>query len=214
MHATLCRGPSFRQHHYGSCSICCVDPHGCSIVRRDLQVLLDNGTIQIYRNRNEDEVNMVGCYPHELLVSDIKSEMPKVNVIVPYFNMPERIEVTYNKPRIPVVPLIICLPGPVPYDSDKAVPYNYNATMIKNGQEVPIPTLSSVINIADVSRVTRSGRVYTPLPSNQPVAPATRKNPVDTPVGNPVETPISNPNTDVGQSSGTNVNPDFDEILK
>src|SRR4051812_49625644 len=156
MHATLCQGQNFRMHHYGSCRICCVDSHGCSIVRRDLQVLLDNGTIEIYRNRDENEVNMIGCYPHELLVSDINSEMPKVNVIVPHFNMPERMEVTYNKPKVHVAPLIICLPGPVPYDSDKAVPYNYNATMIKDRQEVPLPTLSSVVNIADVSRVTRS----------------------------------------------------------
>ncbi|XP_058740943.1 uncharacterized protein LOC131613274, partial [Vicia villosa] len=66
----------------------------------------------------------------------------------------------------------------------------------------------------DVSRVTRSGRVYTPLPPKQPVVPATRQNPVNTPVGNPEETPVSNTNIDVGQSSGTNVNPDFDEILK
>src|SRR3954468_13413711 len=103
--------------------------------------------------------------------------------------MPERIEVTYNKPKVPIAPLIICLPGHVPYDSDKAVPYNYNATMIKNGQEVPLPTLSSVVNIADGSRVIRSGRVYTPLPSKHHVAPATGQNPVNTPVGNPVETP-------------------------
>src|SRR4051812_32372227 len=214
MHATLCQGQNFRMHHYGSCRICCVDSHRCSIVRRDLQVLLDNGTIEIYRNRDEIEVNMIGCYPHELLVSDINSEMPKVNVTVPHFNMPERMEVTYNRPKVPIAPLVICLPGPVPYDSDKAVPYNYNATMIKNGQEVPLPTLSSVVNIADVSRVTRSGRVYTPLPPKQPVAPAAGQNPVNTPVGNPEETPVSNTNTDVGQSSGANVNPDFDEILK
>src|SRR3954464_14353736 len=135
--------------------------------------------------------------------------MPTVNIIVPHFKMPERMEVTYNKPKVPIAPLIICLPGPVPYDSDKAVPYNYNATMIKDGQEVPLPTLSSVVNIVDVSRVTRSGRVYTPLPPKQPIAPAARQNPVVTPVGNPVEIPISNTNIDVGQSNGGNVNPDF-----
>ncbi|XP_058725876.1 uncharacterized protein LOC131597183 [Vicia villosa] len=121
---------------------------------------------------------------------------------------------SFPKKKEQSVDMIICLPVPVPYDSDKALPYNYNATMIKNGQEVPLPTLSSVVNIADVSRVIRSGRVYTPLPSKQPVAPATGQNPVNVPVGNPVETPVSNTSTDVGQSSGTNVNPDFDEILK
>src|SRR4051812_36253044 len=92
--------------------------------------------------------------------------------------------------------------------------HNDNATMIKDGQEVPLPTLSSVVNIADVSRVARSGRVYTPLPPKQPVSPATGQNPINTPVGNHVETPTSNPNIDVGQSSGTDVNPDFDEIWK
>lgn len=36
--------------------------------------------------------------------------------------------------------------------------------MFEDRKEVPIPSLSSVVNIADVSRVTRSGRVFTFLP--------------------------------------------------
>ncbi|KAI5440708.1 hypothetical protein KIW84_010254 [Lathyrus oleraceus] len=36
----------------------------------------------------------------------------------------------------------------------------YNATMVKDGQEVPLPTTSSLVSIADVTKVTRSGRVF------------------------------------------------------
>ena len=35
--------------------------------------------------------------------------------------------------------------------------------MMKNGQEVPLPTTSSVVSIADVTKVTRSGRVFGPV---------------------------------------------------
>src|SRR3954468_23357830 len=56
-----------------------------------------------------------------------------------------------------IAPLVIYLPGHVPYESDKAIPYKYNATFIENGKEIPLP---SVVNIADVSRVTTSGRVF------------------------------------------------------
>ena len=59
MHATFCGMSGFARHNYGSCKICCRDSRGCSTVRRDLQQLLDDGTIQILRNRNENEVNMI-----------------------------------------------------------------------------------------------------------------------------------------------------------
>ena len=32
--------------------------------------------------------------------------------------------------------------------------------MIENGQEVPLPVADSVVNIADIAKVTRSGRVF------------------------------------------------------
>ncbi|KAI5384540.1 hypothetical protein KIW84_071516 [Lathyrus oleraceus] len=59
-----------------------------------------------------------------------------------------------------VSPLVIRLADPVPYTSDKAMPYQYNATMIENGQEVPLPVADSVVNIADIAKVTRSDRVF------------------------------------------------------
>ncbi|KAI5421073.1 hypothetical protein KIW84_044783 [Lathyrus oleraceus] len=78
------------------------------------------------------------------------------------------------------------LAGPVPYASDRAVPYQYNATMLENGQEVPLPMTSSVVSIADVTKVTRSGRVFGSVFPND-VEGVNKK--VDVPVVNLVSTP-------------------------
>ena len=43
--------------------------------------MLDIGDLQIYRYRDDHDVNTVGHFPHELLVSDINSENPEVNVV-------------------------------------------------------------------------------------------------------------------------------------
>ncbi|KAI5436104.1 hypothetical protein KIW84_022520 [Lathyrus oleraceus] len=56
--------------------------------------------------------------------------------------------------------LVIRLAGPIPYASDKFVPYQHNATMVENGQEIPLPVASSVVNIVDIAKVTHSGRVF------------------------------------------------------
>ncbi|KAI5444278.1 hypothetical protein KIW84_012780 [Lathyrus oleraceus] len=52
---------------------------------------------------------------------------------------------------------------PIPYVSDKVVPYKFNATMIKDGQEVPFPAANSVVSIVDVVKVTLSGCVFSPI---------------------------------------------------
>lgn len=53
----------------------------------------------------------------------------KVNVIVPYFDIPKLAEVVYlGKPAI--TPLVIYLLGHDLYHSDKTVPYKYNANML------------------------------------------------------------------------------------
>lgn len=43
------------------------------------------------------------------------------------------------------------------------MPYKYNATMIEKGQEVPLPVADLVVSIADVVKVTRSGRMFSPV---------------------------------------------------
>ena len=68
--------------------------------------------------------------------------------------------------------------------------------MIENGKEVPPP---SVVNITDVSRVTRSGRVFN---KNMEKIPLERESRAEIP-----EAPM-------GQSSDLNQEKDNDEILK
>ena len=60
--------------------------------------------------------------------------------------------------RKDVEPLVIRLPGPVPYTSAKAIPYKYSATMLENGKEVPLVSSSAVGSIAEVTAL-RSGKV-------------------------------------------------------
>ena len=85
-----------------------------------------------------------------------------VNVIVPCFGAPTHFEVEYHR-KPAITPLVISLPGLVPYKSDKVVPYKYNATILEDGVEVPIQLMPNVGNIAETSRVTRSGRVFAPV---------------------------------------------------
>ncbi|KAI5428056.1 hypothetical protein KIW84_033173 [Lathyrus oleraceus] len=133
------------EHDHDGCDICSMNPRGCVMVKRDIQRLMDEGMTQICQSRHEDDY---------------------VNVIVTVFKQPERLVIQYdnssnkNVSKRSVLPLVIRLAGPVPYAFDKVVSYQYNAMMIENGQEVPLPTTSSVMSIADVTKVTRSGRVF------------------------------------------------------
>ncbi|XP_050918557.1 uncharacterized protein LOC127135986 [Lathyrus oleraceus] len=119
-----------------------VNPRGCVIAKRDIQKLIDEGVIQSQQSRHMDN---------------------DVNVIVPVFKAPERVVIQYDNSKNDnrsILSLVIRLVGPVLYSSAKVIPYKYNATMIENGQEVPLPTSNSVVSIAYVIKVTHSGRVF------------------------------------------------------
>lgn len=142
MHASLTRLAFIDyEHKYIACRICFLCPRACPLVHQDIQKLLDQRTIMITYDRNHDD--------------------DKVNVIVLRFNVPKPVEIIYDCQKTSAFPLVISLSGPVPYKSDKAIPYKYNATMIEDNVEVPFP---SVVNIANVSRVTRSGHVFSSTP--------------------------------------------------
>ena len=112
-------------------------------------MLLDNGTIKVIGQRDDYyEVNKIEvCLDEEesddeyasadeffssdedmfsrddSVMTDCFEE--GVNVIVPCFGAPAHFKVEYHsKPTI--TPFVISLPGPVPYKSDKAIPYKYN----------------------------------------------------------------------------------------
>src|ERR1044072_1389025 len=214
LHDTYSTMGAFTKHDYAACNICFKNLQGCPTIREDIQRLLDIGDLQIYRNKDDYDVNTVGHFPHELFVSDINSENPEVNVVIPCFNMPKHVEIEYKGSNIPEIPLVICLPGPVSYSSTKAIPYQYNATLIKDWKEKPMPTLPANVNITEIGRVTRSGRIHAPLLPKPPVVPVIRQNPVNISPENPTTIPAVNPSTNVGPPDRTNVNTDFDEILK
>ncbi|KAI5418317.1 hypothetical protein KIW84_042817 [Lathyrus oleraceus] len=83
---------------------------------------------EIPRDLNQDRYqqefvppNAPGLIQISTQVSSPESQEQEVNVIIPCFNIPEKVEIAYH-PREPVV---ICPPGPMPYTSDKAVPCRY-----------------------------------------------------------------------------------------
>ncbi|GAU46526.1 hypothetical protein TSUD_402560 [Trifolium subterraneum] len=134
IHSKMCEAKLF-SHDHATCEECLKNPQGCSRVQEDIQRLMDKG---------------------ELVVTKLSED---VYFIVPEFNVSDRLEMIYNSGEPTVTPLVICLPGPMPYTSLRAVPYRYDATMLPDGVETPIPSLISVENIADNSKILRSGRI-------------------------------------------------------
>ena len=80
--------------------------------------------------------------------------------------------------------------------------------MIEGGQEVPLPTTSSVVSIADVTKVTPSGRVFGPVfPKDKEESVVSKK------VEVPVEDLVSFSKGKSGESSNLKPNDD-DEVLR
>ncbi|XP_050916702.1 uncharacterized protein LOC127131854 [Lathyrus oleraceus] len=61
--------------------------------------------------------------------------------------------------------------------------------MVKNGQEVSLPTTNYVVNIDDIAKVTRSGRVFGPVFPKEVVEDVSIGKKVDVPAVNPVSAP-------------------------
>ncbi|GAU51805.1 hypothetical protein TSUD_415930 [Trifolium subterraneum] len=134
IHSKMCEAKLF-SHDHVTCEKCLKNPQGCSRVQEDIQRLMDKGELVVTK-KSED-----------------------VCVIVPEFNASDRLEMIYNSGEPTVTPLVICLPGPMPYTSLRAVPYRYDATMLQDGVETPIPPFISMDNVADNSKILRSGRI-------------------------------------------------------
>ncbi|KAI5404604.1 hypothetical protein KIW84_051676 [Lathyrus oleraceus] len=165
MHRFLC-DYSHYEHDHDRCRVCSVNQRGCRQVRKDVQEMLDEAVIEILQNRNVDE------------------DADEVNVISPVFRIPEPVIIKYDGSKQKVSPALTIKPvGPVPYSSERAIPYRYNVVAVENGKEVSLPS-SSVVNIADVSGLTRSGRVF-----SAPSKPQANADFVERPIGNAVSTP-------------------------
>ena len=158
-----------------------MNPRGCAVVKRDIQKLVDENVIQIQQSRDIDDVNII--------VSVFKT----LEIVVIQFDNIRSNNVNNRS----VSPFVIRLAGPTPYASDKVVPYQYNATMLENGQEVPLHMTVSVVRIDDVTKVTRSDRV---------LGPVFPKSVEDVSVSKKVDVcavdPLSAPRCQTGESNG------------
>ncbi|XP_050877528.1 uncharacterized protein LOC127081300 [Lathyrus oleraceus] len=146
---------------HNNCEECATHPKGCQVVRDNIQNLMDEGVLQIS--------------------SAVKNE--DVLVIEPCFNLPEPVEIPYYSRRVALenshsLPVEICMPAPFPYESTKVVPWKYEITVVdkvvegSSDAEVTEAVSEDVTNIAGMSRMTRSGRIYTPEFNVTPQGPA------------------------------------------
>lgn len=116
----------------------------------------------------------------ERMIRVLRDKEEEVLTITPQINEVEPMEFMYDSGKTTVMPLVINLLGPVPYEYEKDVPYKYNATM-EDGKEVPI---LSIVNIVDISLVTRSGRVVNRAIENVEKSPKELPHKQDSPLAN------------------------------
>ncbi|XP_058766815.1 uncharacterized protein LOC131640439 [Vicia villosa] len=123
------------------CTDCMAISSVCDKGKSGIQQLIDNGYLQFEHVRHPELV---------------KNE---VNVVsIPY--TPAKIPIPARAP-----PLVITLPGPVPYTSERAIPWNNGAEVFYQGtkHEIEIPVeKEDVDNVVGIGRMTRSGRIFNP----------------------------------------------------
>ncbi|KEH34769.1 hypothetical protein MTR_3g069345 [Medicago truncatula] len=114
------------------------DVEGCYALKYIVKKLINQGKLTFENNvphvldnplPNHAAVNMIEVYEEapglDSLMNNNHLTVSDVCVIVPVFHDPP-VKSVPSKEN--VEPLVIRLPGPVPYTSTKAIPYKYNAT--------------------------------------------------------------------------------------
>ncbi|XP_058784586.1 uncharacterized protein LOC131659413 [Vicia villosa] len=123
------------------CTDCMTTSSVCDKVKSGVQQLIDSGYLRFEHVRRPEMVEN------------------KVNVAsIPY--TPGKIPIPARAP-----PLVITLPGPVPYTSERAIPWNYGGEVFYQGAkyEVKAPVeKEDVDNVVGIGRMTRSGRIFNP----------------------------------------------------
>ncbi|XP_058768767.1 uncharacterized protein LOC131642543 [Vicia villosa] len=130
---------------YSSCGKFCTDCMAvssvCDKVKNGVQQLIDSGYLQFERVRRPEKVE------NEINVASI-----------PY--TPAKIPIPARAP-----PLVITLPVPIPYTSERAIPWNYGGEVFYQGAkyEIKMPVeKEDVDNVVGIGRMTRSGRIFNP----------------------------------------------------
>jgi hypothetical protein len=100
-----------------------------------------------------------GLLDRKELVVTRKEKDKNVCVVTPVFKTREPLVIMVNRAKPAGTPLVIFPPEQLPYSSQKAVPYNYEYTILEDGKKVPLDSSVPVDNIAESSKILRSGRV-------------------------------------------------------
>lgn len=118
------------------------------------------------------------------------------------------------------VPLVVTLPGLVPYSREKAVPWHYGSNVYYHGVKqvfIPVPAKKEEVEKEDVNagdfsgvgRITHSGRVFAP-PNPQDVTDALEKAKGRQVADGPGPVQVNLPKDNVGSSTTQEV----EELLK
>ena len=140
------------------CYCCVAQLNGCKLLKEGIQRLMDNHMIlfektpsmeNLFQDLELEEVFVIS----ETLVRITSKGPSKIT----------------TEPR--VFPLIITASRPIPYSSNKVIPWNYGADIYYHGIKQESLTIKEknievtdpdVGNIAGTSKVTRSGRFFSP----------------------------------------------------
>ncbi|XP_058729317.1 uncharacterized protein LOC131601500 isoform X2 [Vicia villosa] len=145
------------------CENCKSRPEGCADLKSMVQKLIDEGPLQFYRRSRgakseSGEVSVISI-PYEPVVPICIQVPIQIPVSIPYEEQPAA--------------LMITVPGPIPYESEKAIPWHYGSDVYYYGtkeegelsEEKSVEAaVANTDNFAGTGRITRSGRVFSPQP--------------------------------------------------
>ncbi|XP_050897476.1 uncharacterized protein LOC127104330 [Lathyrus oleraceus] len=168
-HAKLVEAGLLKNYHK-SCEECIIGPKGCEMVRKDIQELINQGVLQVSNRMKKNEVEVIepifnlpelSTTTPIFNIPDLVFNIPDSTIVQPIFNIPESVEPIFNIPN----PVVVQRPISFPFENTKAVPWKYDMVVVnqrseKLGHKEGLNIAST--NIAVGSRMTRSGRIYTP----------------------------------------------------
>ncbi|XP_050919832.1 uncharacterized protein LOC127137412 [Lathyrus oleraceus] len=121
------------------CAACTVTANGCVMLRETVHKMMDGGSLRFEKVALENE---------------------DISTITIYFD-PVHLSVPAD-----VAPITITVPGPIPYESDGVVPWDYDGDVYCNGKkkedQAAVDTTVSRMDNVGLSGFTRSGRLFAP----------------------------------------------------
>ncbi|KAI5394763.1 hypothetical protein KIW84_061398 [Lathyrus oleraceus] len=121
------------------CVACTVAPNGCVLLREAVQRMMDEGSLRFEKvGLGKEDVSTITIYFDPIDLSTLAD----------------------------AAPVTITVPGPIPYDNDDVVPWDYGGEVYCNGEkqeeQAAGETTVSKVDNAGPSGFTRSGRLFAP----------------------------------------------------